>query len=344
MKNILTLITIIFLNNLIAQNKKINYLINVPSIKIESATAPLYRDPVFDGAADPTVIWNNDKNQWHMFYTQRRANISKLKGVEYCYGTAIGIATSKNNGVTWEYSGVVNLPQPDDGLNTFWAPQVIYDSSSKKYHMFVTYIKGVYIEWGGQPDIFHYESYNMQDWSFVKSIGTQGCIDSYVFQLDNGQWKMWYKDQKRGSLTFTATSDDLINWVHSDKNEVGDNPHEGPIIFKWNEKFWMITDMWKGLDIYSSTDAENWEYNNTILKKPSSRPDDNVNGRHADIIISKGRAFIIYFTHPGRINHQNKELYEESYRYRRSSIQTAALEFDNGKIVCNRNKYYTKTL
>ena len=50
-----------------------------------------------------------------MFYTQRRANMTKLKSVEYCYGTAIGIATSKNNGVTWEYSGVLSLPQPDDG-------------------------------------------------------------------------------------------------------------------------------------------------------------------------------------------------------------------------------------
>lgn len=342
MKNIFVLITIVFMNILFAQNKKVDYLNEIPLIKIESASAPFFRDPLFDGAADPSVIWNIDKKQWHMFYTQRRANIAKLRGVEYCYGTAIGVATSKNSGVTWEYSGVVDLAQPDNGLNTFWAPQLIYDSSSKKYHLFVTYIRGVYTEWGGEKNIFHYESYNLQDWSFVNNIGTKGCIDPYVFQLENGQWKMWYKDEKRGSLTFTATSDDLINWNHSETNEGGEYPHEGPIIFKWNEKFWMITDMWKGLNVYSSLDAENWDYNSTILNQPGLRPDDNVNGRHADVIISKGRAFIIYFTHPGRIYDQNKEIYEESYRYRRSSIQIAELELEKGKIVCLRDNYHEK--
>jgi hypothetical protein len=323
-----------------AQEKKINHSNIIPSIKIEHTTSPLYRDPVFDGAADPSIIWDSTKNQWYMFYTQRRANMTKLKSVEYCYGTAIGIATSKNYGVTWEYSGVLSLPQPDDGLNTFWAPQVVYEASSKKYHMFVTYIKGVYVDWGGEPDIFHYESYNMEDWTFINKIGTQGCIDAYVFQLDNGQWKMWYKDQKRGSLTYTATSDDMLNWTHSNKNEGGNNPHEGPIIFKWKKKFWMITDMWEGLDVYSSKDTKNWEYNNTILGEPGARPDDNINGRHADIVISNNNAYIVYFTHPGRVYFQNKEVYEESYRYRRSSIQIAELELVNDKMICDRNKYY----
>lgn len=26
--------------------------------------APLFRDPIFDGAADPTVIWNEQERQW----------------------------------------------------------------------------------------------------------------------------------------------------------------------------------------------------------------------------------------------------------------------------------------
>lgn len=36
--------------------------------------APLYRAPVFDGAADPSLIWNDKKCSWWIFYTNRRAN------------------------------------------------------------------------------------------------------------------------------------------------------------------------------------------------------------------------------------------------------------------------------
>lgn len=34
---------------------------------------PLYRDPIFDGPTDPVLVWNCERRQWWMFYTQRRA-------------------------------------------------------------------------------------------------------------------------------------------------------------------------------------------------------------------------------------------------------------------------------
>lgn len=34
---------------------------------LHNAPAPLYRDPVTDGAADPVVIWNQDKNRGGCF-------------------------------------------------------------------------------------------------------------------------------------------------------------------------------------------------------------------------------------------------------------------------------------
>ncbi|WP_308467220.1 glycoside hydrolase family protein [Rathayibacter soli] len=34
---------------------------------------PLDRDPIFDGATDPTGIWNRAAKAWWMFYTSRRA-------------------------------------------------------------------------------------------------------------------------------------------------------------------------------------------------------------------------------------------------------------------------------
>jgi len=45
------------------------------------ASKPLFRDPVFDGAADPVVVWNRQERKWFMFYTNRRANVPGLPGV-----------------------------------------------------------------------------------------------------------------------------------------------------------------------------------------------------------------------------------------------------------------------
>jgi len=315
---------------------------NAQQIDIEKAPAPLYRDPVYDGVADPSIIWDDSGKQWIMYYTSRRANKTGLKGVEYCYGTAIGIATSKDNGVIWQYEGVANLPQPDKGLNTFWAPQVVYDTLKGVYHMFVTYIKGVYTDWGGERQIFRYTSKDKINWQFAEKIATTGCIDAMVFQIKNGYWKMWYKDEKRNSRIYTAISEDLTDWQLTDTEEAAGNSHEGPVVFSFKDQYWMLTDMWNGLDVYTSNDASNWEYNNTILtlKEPGRRPDDNVMGRHADVIVLKNKAYVIYFTHPGRIYKNEKEKSESTYRYRRSSLQIAELEVKEGKLNCNRDKYY----
>ncbi len=69
----------------------------LPGIDIQNAPAPLFRDPIYDGAADPTIIWNEEEQEWWIFYTQRRAN-QNLQGVAYCYGTPIGIAASSDKG------------------------------------------------------------------------------------------------------------------------------------------------------------------------------------------------------------------------------------------------------
>ena len=41
---------------------------------LHAAPAPLFRDPITDGAADPVVIWNREEKSWWMLYSQRRAN------------------------------------------------------------------------------------------------------------------------------------------------------------------------------------------------------------------------------------------------------------------------------
>src|SRR4051812_6823348 len=90
------------------------------------ARKPLYRDPVYDGAADPMVIWNPNVRRWWMFYTNRRASIPGLSGVAWVHGTPVGIAESSDEGATWSYAGNANI---DTGTGrtetTFWAPEVI---------------------------------------------------------------------------------------------------------------------------------------------------------------------------------------------------------------------------
>ncbi|MCA9734240.1 family 43 glycosylhydrolase, partial [candidate division KSB1 bacterium] len=45
------------------------------------APKPLFRDPIYDGAADPAIIWNREEKRWFMLYTNRRANLEGLDGV-----------------------------------------------------------------------------------------------------------------------------------------------------------------------------------------------------------------------------------------------------------------------
>jgi hypothetical protein len=65
------------------------------------APKPLYRDPVYDGAADPVLVWNRGEGKWWMFYTNRRANTPGLAGVSWVHGTRIGVAESADGGATW---------------------------------------------------------------------------------------------------------------------------------------------------------------------------------------------------------------------------------------------------
>src|SRR3954469_14366030 len=89
-----------------------------PVKAMHKAPAPLFRDPIYDGAADPVVVYNRAKKQWWMFYTQRRANV-QTAGVAFCYGTSIGVAVTEDHGQSWSYHGAPKLDF-EAGMNTFW--------------------------------------------------------------------------------------------------------------------------------------------------------------------------------------------------------------------------------
>ena len=117
--------------------------------------SPLYKDPIYNGAADPMIIKKESDGLFYMFYTQRRAN-QQVEGISFAYGTAIGVAESED-GADWHYRGALEL-NFEFGHNTFWAPEIIYEAKTETYHMYVSYIIGIYNQWRGKATIEHYIS------------------------------------------------------------------------------------------------------------------------------------------------------------------------------------------
>lgn len=300
--------------------------------------APLYRDPITDGAADPCLIYNPFEQTWWMLYTQRRANV-ETADVAYCYGNEIGIAFSEDNGKTWRYRGTLDL-EFERGKNTFWAPDVVLHNGI--YHMFVSYIKGVSNHWSGKAKMMHYTSENLWDWNCEGEVKLpkENVIDATLIQLPEGNWRMWYKWD---SKSLFADSEDLFTWTGDDKPAVSDKAHEGAKAFRFKDAYWFVTDEWQGMGVYQSSDLKHWtKQPEKILSEPSNRQDDYPSGSHGDVVVADNRAFIFYFTHPGRRFH-TKDFHDENgnipYEMRRSSIQAAELDVVDGElIVKDRNK------
>ncbi|GLK17884.1 hypothetical protein [Herbiconiux flava] len=78
--------------------------------------SPLFRDPVTDGAADPTVIRHHETGEWWMFYTRRRP-ADTGPGVTWVHGSRIGVARS-HDGWHWRAAGVVEGLDPAAGTPT----------------------------------------------------------------------------------------------------------------------------------------------------------------------------------------------------------------------------------
>lgn len=315
---------------------------------MNESPAPLFRDPIYDGAADPTLIWNHQEESWWLLYTSRRANVA-CRGVAWCHGTDIGIASSPDNGRTWIYRGTLQGLEFERGRNTFWAPEVIWHD--QRYHMYVSYVRGVPHDWSGTRSIVHMTSHNLWDWQVEStlSLSSDRVIDAAVMQLADNHWRMWYKDEVNQSHTYVADSTDLYNWtMHGPV--ITDCAHEGANVFRWQERYWMITDIWQGLAVYWSDDGEQWERQaHNILDKPGQRTDDGVIGGHADIHIDihpnnealGDRAFIFYFTHPDWDRTQHYGIDEvHPYHVKRTSLQVAELEIRNGLLTCDRNRAF----
>lgn len=302
--------------------------------------APLYRDPIYDGATDPVVVYNRETKEYHMLYTQRRATDISI-GYSNIHGTKIGVATSRDGG-DWLYRGTLRGLEFEPGDNTFWAPEVLY--AKGRYHMYVTYVRGVPSTWEYPRSIVHYTSDDLWEWTQhqVLTLSSGRVIDACVYEIEEGLYKMWYKDEDHDSHSYAAVSRDLWDWqVVGD--EIGDVPHEGPNVFELGGKKWMVTDFWKGLAVYESDDFCNWTRKSDILDVPGARGDDGGYGHHADVVVQGDIGTIFYFVHPGQlppgVSGGNPE-----YARSRTSVQAARLTVRNGELCCDRNEDFTVCL
>ncbi len=300
------------------------------------AAKPLFRDPTFDGAADPVVIYTGSFGRWYMLYTNRRANAENTRGVEWVHGTRIGIAESLDAGVTWKYAGVadIQLPREAGGMNaTHWAPDVVRDDAGT-FHMFLTVVPGVFENWNHPRSIVHLTSPDLRTWRNARTVklAAERPIDAAVTRLPTGGWRMYYNNELDKKSIWYADSPDLEQWTDRGKL-IGDQAGEGPKAFRWHDKWWLITDVWKGLAVYRSDDGLSWERQPAnLLEAPGKGADDQVKGSHADVVVSGGRAWLFYFTHPGR-----KDDKADNHETRRSSIQVVELTSEGGWLQADRD-------
>lgn len=301
------------------------------------APKPLYRDPVYDGAADPTIIWNRAEKKWFMFYTNRRANLTNgVTGVEWVHGTRIGIAESADGGATWKYRGTADITYGGEG-KTYWAPEVIEHDGT--YHMYLAYVPGIFRDWNHPRDIIHLTSKDLLKWDYQSTLklASDRVIDPCVLRLPDGTWRMWYNDERDHKSIYYADSPDLDHWVDKGKAPgTSERGGEGPKVFRWKDHYWMAVDIWAGLRIYRSDDATTWHRQpDDLLKEPGTGEDDGAQGQHPDVVVSSGRAFLFYFTHPDR---GDRNAQKPGANPRRSSIQVVELKYANDWLTCNRNE------
>ena len=301
-------------------------------------SAPIFADPITDGAADPTVIHKRGTNEWWMFYTNRRATFEG-PGVQWVHGSKIGVAVSTDRGRSWHYRGTVaGLDDPaDPGLNTHWAPDVIW--AEGEYHMFLSYVTGTPEQWAGhERHIVHFVSNDLVDWRRIGRLhlDSRFVIDAAVARCPDGLYRLWYKDEGDGSSTRVATSTDLYEWTPAGVAVPASPGHEGPNVFELGGWFWMLVDEWRGLGVFRSTDALSWQRQGLILDRPGADSLDRQIGRHADVVTNGAEAAIYYFTHPFWSAAHTAEAV--SANDRRTTIHHARLVIANDRLVCLRDE------
>jgi hypothetical protein len=296
------------------------------------AAVPLFRDPVHDGAADPVVVWNRSRKAWWMLYTNRRADIADTSGVRWVHGTHIGIAESTDGGAHWKYVSEADIPleKPD---YTLWAPEVIDVDGT--YHMFLTVVPGTFSDWNAPRHIEHLTSKDMLHWTLLGDVNLESdrTIDACVFRLPDGNWRLWYKNERIGSKIQFSDSPDLVHWTA--KGTAVTTRGEGPVVFQWHGSYWLINDSWAGLGVFKSDDLTTWTRQpDNLLREPGTQPTDRAMGNHPDVVVDgSGKAWLFYFTQQSG---EDAKPDDPTWK-RRSVLHVTELHDTDGVLTVDRN-------
>src|SRR5688500_549922 len=253
------------------------------AVAVQAAPVPLYRDPVHDGAADPSIVYDPARGEWVMFYTNRRADLQLAdpKDVSWVHGTAIGVARS-DDGATWTYQGTAAVPAACTG-QTLWAPEVQHFEG--KWHMWVTVVPGIFADWNAPRFLVHLTSTDMETWECGDrlELGSDRVIDASVLSLPEGGYRLWFNDERAGKSIKYADSPDLEQWTV--RGTAVATPGEGPKAFRWRDRWWLISDAWRGLLVQSSTDGEHWTAQpEHLLAEAERRPTGRAKAQRPDVV------------------------------------------------------------
>ncbi|MBP5335844.1 MAG: family 43 glycosylhydrolase [Bacteroidales bacterium] len=291
----------------------------------------IYVDPIYNGSTDPMVCYNPVTDSYYMYYTSRRSNVPGLGGIESVHGSPIGIAESVDGGTTWKYIGDCNIDYHPDPNPTYWAPEVICVDGT--FHMYLTYVPGIFDTWEYPRDIVHLTSKDGRNWTTqsVLDLAVRKVIDACIFQLPDGTWRLWYNNEPDGKTIFYADSKDLYHWTDKGKVTSIVTNGEGPNVIFWKGKYYMIVDEWKGLSVFSSDDATNW------VKQEGDYLVSGLNGQrrgnHADIEVVDGHAYMFYF---GNIPPKEDPRTGSFTRRRGYAVYVVELQMDeNGRVFCD---------
>lgn len=307
----------------------------VQSFHIEDASAPLVRDPVYDGAADPSIMWHREAEEWWLFYTQRRSNID-VPGKAWIHGSDIGVATATDSG-RFLYRGTLDL-DIESGHNTHWAPEILYHEGT--YHIYVSHLPGVPQAWEGPRHVVHCTSEDCRDWTVEGklSLTSDRVIDADVHRLDDGTWRLWYKDEADNSYIYAADSQDLYDWTPQATPVLDNKAQEAPIVFEWASYYWLLTDSWDGISVYRSTDGHEWDtQDNNLVDEAGQREGDDYEGGHPDVFVVDDQAHLLYHVHQSG---EGRRYTVQGDRARQTVLQVAELDVGDGWLVCDRDRYY----
>ena len=299
------------------------------------ADFPLYIDPVYNGSSDPALCYNKERGAWLMYYTSRRVNRLDLSGIQRIHGSPVGIAESKDGGASWNYIGDCNIDYKPDPEPTYWAPDIIEHEGL--YHLYLSYVPGVFDNWEHPRDIVHLTSTDGINWetqSVLNLANYRKVIDAGVIRLKDGTWRMWYKHEGSDNEIWYADSKDLYHWTDQGEVDLKGIHGEGPKPIYWHDKYYLFVDEWKGLSVWSSDDATNWKKQDEYLiagipletvgvtteQENTNRRRvgyvDGSRGNHADVVVVGDHAYLFYFGQiPAYLNQQGLAIFVQELIY-----------------------------